>query len=496
MALRRKVDACAVLCAVGLTLNITWCSLVGHTSTFAEDLLGFRINARVFYLAGILVTGALFMAAPRWVDRRRGAIGPVVAVAASFGTLCLAIASEQATLPSFLLSVGGLALLGVGYAWFASAFVAVLADRRPFSTVAACLTCALVVEPVLVRLEERFADPTVAVVATAALPLACGVLLASAPRFAVAGGGAQVADARVPERAASFEARVAVVLVCVAAVLLASVSALGFVGTWGADNIFPARETESVVPAAVLRLGYALLMVLFCVLCIVRTGRWPLRSRFQPAFAVVITTLCLSLLLARDAGVDPAAVDALTRLNDSFADLLMWASVCVLMVRAGRPWRPAGLALCLYAAISIAWMLFRGVRGEGTLVAAVVVYAASLAVMWFGLPHDVRGRGQACLADAAAPADAAGPAPSLADVLDRRCAEVSGRYGLSPRESQILLLLAEGRTRPYIQAELSLSENTVKTHVAHIYAKLSVVDKTGLMDVVLGVPKDADGERA
>ena len=46
--------------------------------------------------------------------------------------------------------------------------------------------------------------------------------------------------------------------------------------------------------------------------------------------------------------------------------------------------------------------------------------------------------------------------------------------GLSPREREILGLLAEGRTQGQIATELVISSKTVATHIQHILAKLGV----------------------
>ena len=63
---------------------------------------------------------------------------------------------------------------------------------------------------------------------------------------------------------------------------------------------------------------------------------------------------------------------------------------------------------------------------------------------------------------------------------------LAAQYRLTPRETEVFKLLAQGRTRAYIQEELVLSVSTVKTHVSHIYAKLGVHDRQGMMDLVLG----------
>ncbi|AEW97064.1 MULTISPECIES: response regulator [Streptomycetaceae] len=54
-----------------------------------------------------------------------------------------------------------------------------------------------------------------------------------------------------------------------------------------------------------------------------------------------------------------------------------------------------------------------------------------------------------------------------------------GRPALSPRETEILALLAEGLANRQISKRLFISEATVKTHLVHIYDKLGVDSRTG-----------------
>jgi NarL family two-component system response regulator LiaR len=57
-------------------------------------------------------------------------------------------------------------------------------------------------------------------------------------------------------------------------------------------------------------------------------------------------------------------------------------------------------------------------------------------------------------------------------------AEARPRERLTPRETEVLGLIARGLSNKRIALELGLSEKTVKTHVAHVLAKLGVADRT------------------
>ena len=48
---------------------------------------------------------------------------------------------------------------------------------------------------------------------------------------------------------------------------------------------------------------------------------------------------------------------------------------------------------------------------------------------------------------------------------------------LTPREHEILLLVAQSLTNAEIAARCSLTEGTVKTHVKHVFAKLGLRDR-------------------
>lgn len=72
-------------------------------------------------------------------------------------------------------------------------------------------------------------------------------------------------------------------------------------------------------------------------------------------------------------------------------------------------------------------------------------------------------------------------APSIAAKLVRRVradASAPAVPTLSPRELDVLRLVADGRSNPEIARTLHIGEATVKTHLIHVFEKLEVNDRT------------------
>ncbi|MEN0103809.1 MAG: response regulator transcription factor [Curtobacterium sp.] len=70
-------------------------------------------------------------------------------------------------------------------------------------------------------------------------------------------------------------------------------------------------------------------------------------------------------------------------------------------------------------------------------------------------------------------------APSAAAALVRRATgAVPTVPSLTPRELDVLRLVAQGQSNPAIGRTLFLSETTVKTHLGHVFEKLGVGDRT------------------
>ncbi|WP_139651088.1 helix-turn-helix transcriptional regulator [Raoultibacter phocaeensis] len=75
------------------------------------------------------------------------------------------------------------------------------------------------------------------------------------------------------------------------------------------------------------------------------------------------------------------------------------------------------------------------------------------------------------------------------DLFEQRCRALAEQAQLTPRESDMLRCLAQGRSTQYMAERFTLSENTVKSHVRNVYQKLGVHSKQDVIDIVHKDPK-------
>jgi DNA-binding NarL/FixJ family response regulator len=67
----------------------------------------------------------------------------------------------------------------------------------------------------------------------------------------------------------------------------------------------------------------------------------------------------------------------------------------------------------------------------------------------------------------------------------QRLAEHVGEEPISPRELDVLSLMAAGKRNKEIADELPIAEDTVKMHVRNIFSKLQVNDRTEAVTIAL-----------
>lgn len=499
-----QINPVGVLASCGLGLNLVWCTLMGHTLGFMSSTAGMDAwaNPRLFFLAGILLCTAAFATAPRALKRADGMLRFVLPLLSAFGTACFGMSFHQTFFDPGALAVGGLFAAGVGYFWLAARYMLLLARTQGYVCAVASIAGSLVLKlPVLLVL-SAFASPAVQVIVAIAMPVATALLFETACTLArdradlAAGEG--VSDAVAPSRAASAsegsrartvfgvsavprtrertsaaERRTMLVLLAIAAVVLAVIRSVSYLGMWGDTN----ANISTALPWLTAMIVPAVCVVVFAYAALARLADAALPIRFQPALLLILVGLFVVAIQANPTGASLGFLTVVIQIDELFAHLLFWTVVVTALDVLDVPsYRVMGVAGVVYAGASIAWVLLLGRAAiVDTLLVMLATYAfvvVALCAVWF-----VPSRKDAASGEVAAP---------LVQTVSDTCLELAGRYALSPRETEVFVLLAQGRTRAFIQDELVLSGSTVKTHVSHIYAKMGVHDRQEMMDLIWG----------
>ena len=499
-----QINPVGVLASCGLGLNLVWCTLMGHTLGFMSSTAGMDAwaNPRLFFLAGILLCTAAFATAPRALKRADGMLRFVLPLLSAFGTACFGMSFHQTFFDPGALAVGGLFVAGVGYFWLAARYMLLLARTQGYVCAVASIAGSLVLKlPVLLVL-SAFASPAVQVIVAIAMPVATALLFETACTLArdradlAAGEGDS--DAVAPSRAASAsegsrartvfgvpavprtrertsaaERRTMLVLLAIAAVVLAVIRSVSYLGMWGDTN----ANISTALPWLTAMIVPAVCVVVFAYAALARLADAALPIRFQPALLLILVGLFVVAIQANPTGASLGFLTVVIQIDELFAHLLFWTVVVTALDVLDVPsYRVMGVAGVVYAGASIAWVLLLGRAAiVDTLLVMLATYAfvvVALCAVWF-----VPSRKDAASGEVAAP---------LVQTVSDTCLELAGRYALSPRETEVFVLLAQGRTRAFIQDELVLSGSTVKTHVSHIYAKMGVHDRQEMMDLIWG----------
>jgi DNA-binding CsgD family transcriptional regulator len=145
------------------------------------------------------------------------------------------------------------------------------------------------------------------------------------------------------------------------------------------------------------------------------------------------------------------------------ADPAAWAAAVVAWERLGQPYRLA------YAGYRHAEALLA--TGDRTAAAAVLGRAAAISGRLGARPLDreIQALARRARLELAPPVGAAAPAAGVS--------APAAQLGLTPREAEVLALVAAGRSNRQIAQALFISPKTVSVHVSNILAKLGVAGR-------------------
>lgn len=461
-----------VALVVGLACMDTWPDMLGHCAGLAsanDSLANAGLNARFFWSGGLCAASLLIAALPTLA---RGLDKPLAVAVPLIGLACTALYAWNAFSGDETVLVAALAAMtAAGYAWFEVRLISLAGSAARFSAVVLVLAASRVAKMVLVTLTAALPE-AVQIAATCASPIITGasVVVAAFCAKHVQAGAVLTSMAELPfaRSSALSDTRTATVFLVACSVLSAVARSVSDLGFWGRENVIGSEYVAFVLPV-----GIALAVLVYVAF-------FRLRESEMLSHLVVLFLLVLGGLFLQDATLLsflglPAVVGSQASIaTELFSQFLFWVSMIAAMRMGGvAPYRAVGLG---EGAMSASALLL-GVALLGHVDMQGVVAAASaygtLIVVWYLLHRTQRAQAALRTED-----------EGTADPLAAACKRLAQQRGLSPREAEVLLLLAQGRSRTFIQSELFLSDGTVKTHIRHIYQKLDVHSKQELISLV------------
>lgn len=241
------------------------------------------------------------------------------------------------------------------------------------------------------------------------------------------------------------------------------------------------------------------------VACTLLFGVGMLSSRSEhldKLYYPIIVLACFSIVVGPMLGMSDVAQSMFVTVAYNLFSLFVW---CLLAHIAHRTdmgtikvfgWGRGASALGTTVGYGLAgYLLLNPLLGSSALLAASVIMVfvllvASLIILNEGTIDDMLEKTRKD-SDGKAASDIrgmgfyqAGQDEPRQGLWTRACNSLADRCGLTDRERDVLFLLGKGRTIEFVANDLSISFNTAKTHIRHVYAKTGVHTRQELLDLI------------
>lgn len=452
-----------IFITIGLALLDIWCDVLGHGSATvaAADLVGASLtNGRVFWNISLVAFCGAIVLAPRWFTDHHRPWDLAVPAAAALGTVLYALSPSLTPGPA--LPTACIVLTGVCYGWLEARLFFEAARLEKLAHVVLALAGSRVVKAIAVAGVGALA-PAVQIAADALAVVGCGACLIAAT----------TSLAHIEMRPTSTEWRLPVTeragfiaFVILFPVLNAVGRALSPLGFWSDESIVGGAALPSILPACAL----------FIAVVVAIFHHYDDGGMF-PRMAAALLVLLGALLLVdqttlAELAVPEVVIQSASLSVELLSHFLFWlAGVMAARTLEWPPLRSTAMAELVMSTAAILFsLILQSVSSLGRFIVIAALYGAVavlMAVVWrtWQAGHEAE-------------------APTPVNDLAEACALIAAERNLSPREAEVLALLAEGRSRTYIMEKLVISDATVKSHTNHIYQKLGVHSKQDLITMV------------
>lgn len=493
ISIQQKNVVLVVLGTLGFSVVAIWSDLLGHSSGFALSTSSIQAlgNARIFFLVGFTATAAMSMFVRHIGVLQASFLRMFFPSVSCAGTLLFGLAYSQQFMSSEVLAIVGLAICGVGYYGMAVSFFIELAKAQHFSTAVWVIAVSLFLKTALGDAIGFSVSESAQVTLTTLLPLVALVCLVCMRAVGTDEYLLACQSKPLPKKSAQN----LIYFFVSASVIVAALRGFSHLGLWGTGYLGPS------ISSLVGYLVVGLLLASFTYLALVRNSDNQMLKRYQPAFLVLISGFLVYIIVSQ---VDATTIKIEVLIDyfvsaELFGHLLLRSVVFTAIrtnVMAG--WRIQGIGDTAYGITSIVWaiLLQDAIVSVQLLIIIALFFSMAAAVRPLNKnPYETEmalspstgassESGASSIVASAKSPETLGDQTDFSESITLFHRYLAKKFSLSPRETEVFLLVAQGRSRPYISQTIYLSDGTVKTHIAHIYKKFNVSSRQELLTVI------------
>lgn len=489
----------ALLSAVGMMLVVVWADILGHGLGFEPSaaMIASLGNSRLFFLVGFTVAAILSVPLAKYGMSPSLRPARFTVAISVVGTLLYGFAYVQVPLPANVAAIVGLFLCGAGYYAATMLIYCQLAKVRCLSVAVAAVAAALFLKTVIGSQLTIVLPRDVQIIFASLLPVCVFACLVALGRC----DSAALSEYRARKTLSKQGIYDLFFLLVAVSLMLAALRGTSHLGLWGAG--FTGSPVSSFMGYAVV----GLVLFAFAYLTLIRNSNNQMLVRFQPAFLVLAAGFVLYVLQDSFLVVPGYAqfFEWLYLTVELFGHLLS-GTLIIAAIRSSDlpPWCFQGVSDSAFGLLAIPWIfLAQNVAVDIRPLMVIAIFLVMVAAIrpmstrpleieqFMGIPSSGSLFAAEGISHRNEVSDTSSPNPPLdqqGESLERRLAlchaEIAKSHSLSSRETDVFMLLAQGRSRPYICEALYLSDGTVKTHISHIYRKFDVHGRQELLDAV------------
>ncbi len=488
----RAQTQAAVLITCALAFGFAWFDLPGHGASFlarSTAVADTIADGHTLFLFGMIVVTVLMAIFPRRFERRLTAC---LCLSWILGTASLGVfnfvdspsavaASVAVTGFSDVLAINiviGLVLTRIG-------------DRTQQMD---ALAWALAAKTLLVYVSDRFLPSQAQTALVILTPTLCVVCALGAKRIMASGATTDGPQGHI--KLSPPLSTLMLGMLFMASIIFATTRVVSPIGFWGTD--YP-LSSWGIVPVLAITAAY----VALCHFTLAKASS-ELLFRFLPALLILFALYAaLYSNVMTDLGMPGGVLAVLQQYAELYGQAFVWAVALLAMRKlAMSPVRVMGIMFTTFTVVELLLQQVLLNYGNSSLVVILLSFFIMFGVLIWALCHfygRAEARDEAVVTRAAASpqdatprtnaphgdrADSSDMAGNHAPSTDVRLA-LAAEHGLSARETDVFLLLAQGRSRRFICDELFIADGTASTYISRVYEKLGVHSKQELLSMVL-----------